>query len=102
VLAPSIVPLPIPRAQETVFWLPDVRALIAGDRIIGDPAGGLRVCPQSWLDYLPSKLTSAELAAALQPLAEMPVEMVLVSHGEPVLSGGRAALRSALRPRPRS
>jgi hypothetical protein len=95
-LAPSIVPLRIPRAQETIFWLPPVRALIPGDRIIGDRAGGLRVCPQSWLDYLPSRPTVAELAAALRPLLELPVELVLVSHGEPVLGDGRKALRSAL------
>jgi hypothetical protein len=95
-LAPAIVPLRIPRAQETIFWLPEIRALIPGDRIIGDQAGGLRVCPQSWLDYLPSKLTVAELAASLQPLLELPVELVLVSHGDVVLSDGREALRAAL------
>jgi hypothetical protein len=95
-LSPSIVPLRIPRAQETIFWLPEVGALIPGDRIIGDRGGGVRVCPQSWLGYLPSKLTVAELTAALRPLLELPVELVLVSHGEPVLSDGREALRAAL------
>jgi hypothetical protein len=94
-LSPSIVPLRIPRAQETIFWLAEVGALIPGDLIIGDRDGGVRVCPQSWLDDLPSKLTVVELTAALRPLLELPVKLVLVSHGEPVLSGGREALRSA-------
>jgi hypothetical protein len=32
----------------------------------------------------------------LSVLLELPVERILVSHGEPVLSGGRAALEAAL------
>jgi hypothetical protein len=41
-------------------------------------------------------MSQAQLRKALQPLLELPVEMVLVSHGEPVLSGGREALVRAL------
>jgi hypothetical protein len=41
-------------------------------------------------------MSQAQLRTALQPLLELPVEMVLVSHGEPVLSGGREALVQAL------
>jgi hypothetical protein len=37
-----------------------------------------------------------ELRAALAPLVELPVERVLVSHGEPVLENGHAALSRAL------
>ena len=37
-----------------------------------------------------------ELSDALRPLLDLPVEMVLVSHGEPVLSGGREAIACAL------
>jgi hypothetical protein len=40
--------------------------------------------------------TRADLRAALLPLLELPVEMVLVSHGEPVLSDGHTALERAL------
>jgi hypothetical protein len=32
----------------------------------------------------------------LTPLLELPVEQVLVSHGEPVLTGGREALAGVL------
>lgn len=39
-----------------------------------------------------------DLADPLQPLLDLPVEMVLVSHGEPVLTGARAALERALAP----
>ena len=58
------------------------------------PGGGLRVCPQPWLGYLPGGLTVAELRDRLRPLLDLPVELVLVSHGEPVLAaGGRGARR---------
>jgi hypothetical protein len=33
---------------------------------------------------------------ALRPLLDLPVEIVLPAHGEPVLANGRAALASAL------
>ena len=36
------------------------------------------------------------LAQLLRPLVELPVERVLVSHGEPVLRDGRAALVRAI------
>ena len=86
----------LPRAGETMFWLAEHRALIPGDRILGDGAGGLRVCPDSWLRYLRNGLTGDELRDLLRPLLDLPVESVLVSHGEPVLSGGREALERAL------
>jgi hypothetical protein len=91
---------PIRGAGETMFWLTDHRALVPGDRIIGARPGGLRLCPESWLGYLPSasRPSLADLAARLRPLLELPIEMVLVSHGDPVLSGGRAALARALDP----
>lgn len=85
------------RAGETMVWLPGPRALVPGDRLLGDGAGGLRLCPESWLRYLPSGIGLAELREALRPLLELPVELVLVSHGEPVLEGGREAIARALR-----
>jgi hypothetical protein len=72
-------------------------ALVPGDRIVGDGDGGLRLCPESWLRYLPSDMGIRDLRVALQPLLELPVELVLVSHGEPVLEGAHDALPAALR-----
>lgn len=88
--------LPIRRAGETMVWIPEHGALVPGDRILGGRDGGLRVCPDSWLRYLASGMTGAELREALRPLLRLPIELVLVSHGEPVLSGGRDALERAL------
>ena len=78
-----------------MFWIPACGALVPGDRIMG-AAGGLRLCPESWLRYLSSGMSLAELGARLRPLLELPIESVLVSHGEPVLRNGRAVLASAL------
>lgn len=41
--------IPIARAGETMVWIPEHAALVPGDRILGGPDGGLRVCPDSWL-----------------------------------------------------
>jgi hypothetical protein len=95
-LPAGVESFPVRRAGETIFWLPEHRVLVPGDRLIGSPGGGLRVCPQSWLRYLPNPLTIAQLKQAMGPLLELPVERVLVSHGEPVLADARRALSAAL------
>ena len=92
----SVEMIRIPRAGEAMVWIPEHAALVPGDRILGGRDGGLRVCPDSWLGYLPSGITGAELRDALRPLLQLPIELVLVSHGDPVLSGGRDELERAL------
>jgi len=88
--------LPFVALGETMVWLPAQRTLVPGDRIVGARGGGLRMCPVSWLRCLPEKTTLADMRAQLEPLLALPVERVLVSHGEPVLSGGAHALARAL------
>jgi hypothetical protein len=83
-------------AGETMVWLPEPRALVPGDRLLGDDAGGLRLCHESWLRYLPSGMGTAELREALRPPLDLPVELVLVSHGDPVLENGRDAVARVL------
>jgi glyoxylase-like metal-dependent hydrolase (beta-lactamase superfamily II) len=84
---------PTARAGEVVYWLPPHGALVPGDVLLGDGEGGVRVCPASWL---PGTTSRAALAASLRPLLELPVERILVSHGQPVLAGARDALAAAL------
>jgi hypothetical protein len=86
----------IRRAGETMVWLPAPAALVPGDRILGAGDDKLRLCPEPWLRYLPSRMSLNELREALRPLLALPIELVLVSHGEPVLEGGREALAAAL------
>lgn len=96
----SVETIPIPRAGETMIWIPEHAALVPGDRILGGRNGELRVCPDSWLGYLPSGITGADLREALRPLLQLPIELVLVSHGDPVLSAGREELHRALSSNP--
>lgn len=105
-LPPGVQAFPFREADETVFWLPAPGALIPGDRIIGDGAGSVRLCPDSWLTYLGEyreqlrlkapPLSEADLRALLRPLRDLPARSILVSHGEPLLTGGAAALQRIL------
>ena len=81
------------RATEVAYWIPEHRALVPGDVLLGADGGGLRLCPTSWL---PASVTHDKLRAALQPLQELPVERVLVSHGEPVSAAAETRLLEAL------
>jgi len=81
------------RPGQLVYWIPEHRALVPGDVLLGDGGGGLRVCPDSWLK---GPEAPTEVRQALRALLDRPVEMVLVSHGDPVLDEGRAALAKAL------
>jgi glyoxylase-like metal-dependent hydrolase (beta-lactamase superfamily II) len=80
------------RAFEVLFWLPEQRALVAGDVLLGEQDGGLRLCPDSW----GGDEDRAELRASLRPLLDLPVELVLLAHGEPVRENTREALAGAL------
>ena len=86
------------RSAEVVYWLPDQHAVVVGDVLLGAGAkprptsDPLRLCPQRWL----GKSTHDDLRSTLRPLLDLPVECVLVSHGEPILSGGKEALAAAL------
>ena len=80
---------------EVVYRLPDQQALVFGDVVLGSDDGGVRLCPASWL----SASTSLDrVREHLRPLLDRPIERIVVSHGNPVRSGGRAALERALRP----
>jgi hypothetical protein len=93
-IPPGIKPLTLRGAGEIVFWLPAAATLVPGDRLIGAEHGRLQVCPESWLEDV--HVDRPGLAELLRPLAELPVERVLVSHGEPVLRNGRAELVRAI------
>jgi glyoxylase-like metal-dependent hydrolase (beta-lactamase superfamily II) len=81
------------RANEVVYWLDKHDALVPGDVLLGDGKDGARMCPESWLS---ERIGHADLAESLRPLLDLPVERLLLSHGEPVLSNGKAALAGAL------
>jgi len=78
--------------DETILWIPEQGALVFGDVVLGAEGGGVRLCPESWLEGG----TLTVLKDALRPLLDLPVERLLVSHGEPVLESARSALEQAL------
>jgi glyoxylase-like metal-dependent hydrolase (beta-lactamase superfamily II) len=86
------------RANEVVYSLPEQRAVVVGDVLLGAGAKPratdepLRLCPERWL----GKATHADLRESLRPLLDLPVELVLTAHGAPVLADGRAALEHVL------
>ena len=89
---PGLEAFGVPEVDETLWWLPEHGALVPGDALIG-AGDGISVCPDSWLD---ERSSPASIRAALRPLLELPLERILVSHGEPVLVESRAALERAL------
>jgi glyoxylase-like metal-dependent hydrolase (beta-lactamase superfamily II) len=88
----GVEPFVVAEVDETLWWLPEHATLVAGDVLVGAD-GGIEVCPDSWLD---ERSSHTSIRAALAPLLDLPVERILVSHGEPVLEDGRAALERAL------
>jgi hypothetical protein len=90
--AAGVVELPFPDVEEIVFWLAEHRTLVIGESLVGDGSGGLALCPETWV----KGAGRAALRCSLRSLVELPVERILVSHGEPVLRDGREALARAL------
>jgi hypothetical protein len=80
---------------EALFFLEPHRALVAGDLLIGSD-GGIEL-PVKWFPAAEQDWARRELKADLRSrLLDLPIELVLVSHGEPVLRDGKAALAQAL------
>ncbi len=79
------------RADEVAYWLERPRAVVFGDAVLGDGAGGLRITP-----WARSAEGLEQTRRALLPLLDLPVEVVLPAHGNPVLTNGREALARAL------
>lgn len=82
--------------EEALLWLEPQRALVSCEVILGDaPEGGVRLAPESWLAE--AGWNHERLREALRPLLELPVELLLPTHGEPVVEGARERLAALLR-----
>jgi hypothetical protein len=99
VLLPGgVQPFETARRGELVYWLPEQKSVAVGDVLLGSGAkpratdDPLRLCPERWL----GAATHDDLRRSLEPLLELPVQRVLVSHGKPVLRGGKRALEHVL------
>jgi glyoxylase-like metal-dependent hydrolase (beta-lactamase superfamily II) len=74
--------------NDVVLWIESSRAAIAGDTLV-DFGQGLEI-PVEWL---PADVTREQVAKGLEKLLDLPVEVVLATHGGPT---DKAALAHAL------
>jgi glyoxylase-like metal-dependent hydrolase (beta-lactamase superfamily II) len=83
----------VARKGEVVYVVPsEPLALVAGDVLLGGN-GGVHVCPDDWF----ARKDGPEKArAALRPLADRPLGLLVVSHGEPVTKDASKVLCRAL------
>jgi glyoxylase-like metal-dependent hydrolase (beta-lactamase superfamily II) len=80
---------------EALFYLEPHRALVAGDLLIG-ANGGIEF-PVFWFPKGEQEWAENTLKPELRErLKKLATDLVLVSHGDPVLTDGRAALDRAL------
>jgi hypothetical protein len=79
---------------ETAYHLAAPKAVIFADAVIGKGGGEVRVAPASWA--VDPVVYAQDFRRAVARATERPIELVLPSHGAPVLGGGGAALRRAL------
>ena len=77
--------------NEATLWLARHRALVTGDVLIAEH--GLSISPEDWLG---GAATPEQVREGLRPLLELPVELVLPTHGDPIVRDAHAALAAAL------
>jgi hypothetical protein len=88
-----------PRRHEMPLHVPSHDALVFGDAV-AEYGGTLRVWSTEKVDSKVERFYRERFNPTLEPLLELPFEAVLVTHGQPVLEGGRRALRKALEAKP--
>ena len=73
--------------QQVLFWIPEHATLVSGDVLSG--TGGR-------LHVFVDEADREPLLAALERVAELPIERVIIPHGELILSDGAARIRAAV------
>jgi hypothetical protein len=81
-----------PRRSEHPMYVPELRAAVFGDAVVG-AQGGVRFWYLSSTDDVWYRTV---FAPTLAPLAERPLEHVLVTHGPPVIGDGQVQLALCL------
>jgi hypothetical protein len=90
-----------PRRYEMPIHLPSHRALAWGDALVTTLQGELRIW--HWRDRVDEarvRWYRERFNPTLEPLLELDLERILVTHGPPILHDGAAALRTALATEP--
>jgi glyoxylase-like metal-dependent hydrolase (beta-lactamase superfamily II) len=74
---------------QVAFFVEEERTLVVAEFFVGTPTG-LELCPS------PAERDLAEFAASMCELRRMPIDRVLVAHGQPVFEAGAEAIAAAL------
>lgn len=97
---PGVVAIPIEGLEpsETALWLSESRSLVFADALIGTGSGEVRLARPAQAAEGAAAEPGFEraLRTSVERLLRFDAERLLPSHGEPVLSDGRAALARAL------
>jgi hypothetical protein len=88
-----------PRRYETPLHLPSHGALVFGDAV-AESGDRLVVWSSEKVDAKVERFYAQRFNPTLEPLLELDFDSVLVTHGQPLLSGGKRALREALDAKP--
>ena len=88
-----------PRRHEMPLHLPSHDALVFGDAV-AESGGRLVVWASERIDAKVERFYRERFNPTLEPLLELDFDSVLVTHGQPVLGGGKRALRRALDAKP--
>jgi hypothetical protein len=76
--------------EQLAYFIRPHRALVVAEIFAGDGRGGLALVPS------PALADRVALDRSLRAIAALPIELVLVSHGEPVLVEAKARMAEAL------
>jgi hypothetical protein len=76
--------------SEAALWVPGLGAVVFGDALL------VRERLEVPLTWLPEGQSVADVRERLAPLLDLPVERVLVTHGDPVRENGAGQLHAAL------
>ena len=88
-----------PRRYETPLHLPSHDALVFGDAV-AESGGRLVVWSGEKIDAKVERFYRERFNPTLEPLLELDFDAVLATHGQPLMSGGKSALRKALKAKP--
>ena len=88
-----------PRRYEMPLHVPSNDALVFGDAV-AETNGRLVVWATDKVDAKVERFYRERFNPTLKPLLELPFDAVLPTHGQPLLSNGKAALKKALSAKP--
>jgi len=88
-----------PRRYETPLHLPSHDALVFGDAV-AETEGRLVVWSGDKVDAKVERFYSERFNPTLEPLLELQFDAVLPTHGQPLMTNGKRALKRALQSKP--